>query len=414
LDDHLWAITLLFIAYLLFAVAEAAAQLFNKHKAQIALDGMRERSSINRFLLPQSVGSLRSILNLGKMLLLVALSITIALLYQRSILLVAVFGATVFISTLYLPFAIAFSNPRRVLRLLIPLLRYCNIILMPIIIPRDHLFNLFRELSRKPGNGGDDPDEAQQLEAYIGEAQEEGIFEPDEAQMVRQVVEFSDTVVKEVMTPRVNMECIERVTNLEEFATIASNLKFSRYPVIDGKIDNVIGIIHIKSALGYTSDARAEMTVEDLMAAPYFVPESKKVSNLLRDFQANKQQMAIVVDEYGGTAGIITLEDILEEIVGEIEDEHDNEEEGEEIISNPDGSLSVSGNVDVSEIEKILDVELDDKAYETVSGFALSHLKHIPKPGESFLAPGGVEVEIIDANERSINRIKLTKTETDE
>jgi CBS domain containing-hemolysin-like protein len=275
-------------------------------------------------------------------------------------------------------------------------------------------FNSYRARARRSSNGEEDHEGTQELEAYIDEAEEEGLFEPDEAEMVRQVVEFSDTVVREIMTPRVNMECIEIGMSLREFTTRAAQEKFSRYPVIEGKIDNVVGIAHIKSLLAFGADTLDEKGVAELMTPPHFVPESKKVSSLLRDLQANKVQMAIVVDEYGGTAGLITLEDILEEIVGEIEDEHDDTEEELEIRRNQDGSLNVSGTVDVSEVEKFLDVELDDKSYETVSGLALSHLKHIPKVGEKFVTKGGVEVEIIDADERNVFEVRLSKTENDE
>lgn len=413
MDSHLWTVIILFAVYIVLAIAEAAIQVLAKHKAQLLLESLREKSSSNRIMLPESVSSLRSLLSLGKQLALISFAIFIATLSQRPLqewLPYAIAGG---ILAFYLPMLVATRNPKGTLKILLPITRYFNIFLLLAAFPRDYFFNRYRAKARKQATSEENVEDAQQLEAYIDEAEEEGLFEPDEAEMVRQVVDFSDTVVKEVMTPRINMQCIDKTTSISEFAAIAADLKFSRYPVIEGKIDEVIGIIHIKSILDFSEEEKTRSTIEEIVNPPLYVPESKKVSSLLRDFQANKQQMAIVVDEYGGTAGIITLEDILEEIVGEIEDEHEVEED-QEIIENPDGSLSVSGNVDVTEIEKILDVELDDKSYETVSGLALSHLKHIPKPGEEFVTAGGIKVEIIDANERSIDKVKISKTGNDE
>ena len=413
MDSHQWTLVSFILSFIIFAIAESASNLLNKHKLQVVLDSKREKSSLNRLLLPETVGILRSNLQFGKLFFLLCAMTTYLLIAKVVLLEAIIYGAAAVIISLYIPIFLTFQSPRRMISILLPVIKFLNIIVIPLDMPRNMIFSYVRARARKLSNGAEDHDE-QQLEAYLGEGEEEGLFEPGEAEMVRQVVEFGETVVKEVMTPRVGIEFVEKSMNLSDFSKFASEIKFSRYPVIDGKIDNVVGTVHIKDLLGLAPDSLETTMVKDISSEPYFVPESKRVNSLLRDFQDNKQQMAVVVDEYGGTAGIITLEDILEELVGEIEDEHDKEDNSDVILESNDGSLIVAGSVDVTEIEKIMDVELDDEAYETISGLALNHLKHIPEKGEEFITEGGVKVEILDASERSINKIKLTKMDENE
>jgi putative hemolysin len=370
------------------------------------------QSSLSSILLPQTAGTLRANLILGKTISLLSLAVAIALLPDSFGIVQITLAVSILPMIFYLPMIIACTNPRTILNAFLPLLRFFNLLLAPLNWPRNVVFRHFRAEARKSGKQDSEEEEAQEVEAYIDEAEEEGIFEPDEAALVRQVIEFGDTVVKEIMTPRVKMEFVEKNLTINEFHELVADLKYSRFPVYEDKIDNVLGVVHIKSSIGRKGEFDGDSGIQDIMGQPYFVPESKKVSSLLRDFQAQKQQLAIVVDEYGGTAGLITLEDVLEEIVGDIEDEHDIEENQQgDIVETPDGALIVSGNVDVSEIEKILDVDLDDVSFETISGLALNHLKYIPKPGEMFTTDTGVIVEIIEANEKTISRLKLSKRE---
>ena len=400
-----------FALFLLFATAEAASQLLSKITVQRILEAKRRVSALNRVLLPERAGRLRAALTYGRMLCVAAMAFALWTLIGQPLPVFIAAAAAVVLGSIYLPTLLASRNPQRALDLLLPVVRFGNIVLLPLVWPRNVLFERFRARRRqRGGGGGDEPEEeeAGQIEAYLDAAKEDGLFEPDQAEMVRQLADFGDTVVREVMTPRVDMVCVERGATLEELTRLAAEHKFSRFPVIDVKIDNVVGIAHIKALLGSVGGESGEKSAADIMAPPFFVPETKRVSSLLRDFQSNKLQMAIVVDEYGGTAGLITLEDILEEIVGEIEDEHETEEE-DEILSDSDGSLVVAGSVDVNEVEELLGARLDDEAYETVSGLALSHLKRIPRVGEKFVT-GGVEFEILDADEKSILRLRLRKT----
>jgi len=406
-DSPLLLLAATFALFLLFATAEAASQLLSKIKVQRILEAKRRVSALNRGLLPERAGRLRSSLTYGRMLCVAAMAFALWTLIGQPLPVFLAAAAAAVLGSIYLPTLLAAQNPQRALGLLLPVVRFGNIVLLPLVWPRNVLFERFRSKRRQRG-GEPEEEEAGQIEAYLDAAKEEGLFEPDQAEMVRQLVDFGDTVVREVMTPRVDMVCVERGATLEKLTRLAAEQKFSRFPVIDVKIDNVVGIAHIKDLLGSVGGDSGKKSAADIMAPPFFVPETKRVSSLLRDFQSNKLQMAIVVDEYGGTAGLITLEDILEEIVGEIEDEHETEEE-DEILSDSDGSLVVAGSVDVDEVEELLGARLDDEAYETVSGLALSHLKRIPLVGEKFVT-GGVEFEILDADEKSILRLRLRKT----
>jgi len=408
-DILIWLIIGLFVLFLLFATAEAASQLLNTPRLQLILDTYRQRSAIAAKLLPQESGALRSSLSYGRMICVAAVAVAVTILFCRQAVLGAAFGLGALVLGFYLPTLLAAISPRLVLAMLLLLVRFGYILLLPLTWPRRALFKRYKsKLRLRNGEAENEEEEAQQIEAYLDAAQEDGLFEPSEAKMVRMVVEFGDTIVREVMTPRVDMICIDRRATIRDLIKLAAEHKFSRFPVIDEIIDNVVGIAHIKSLLELSEKQYDTMTVSEIISAPSFVPETKRVSSLLRDFQRDKQQMAIVVDEYGGTAGLITLEDILEELVGEIEDEHEPEEEVAEIVEEPDGSLTVLGYVDVDEVEEILGVSLDDEAYETVSGLALNHLKHIPVPGEKFTSRG-VEFEILEADEKSILKLRIAR-----
>lgn len=412
MDSLLWLIAGLFAALFLYSSAEAASQLLSALKLQLMLDSLRDRSSLAKKLLPRKSGALRSVLSYGRLLCLAGMAIALGILASGEqywlaipICIVAIVGA------IYLPTILAAGNPQRIIKILLPLIQLGNLVLLPLTWPQRALFDRHKGKKRKKGGAKGNEEEAHEIEAYLDAAREEGLFKPDEEELVRQVAEFGDTVVREVMSPRVDMVCVENKSNLEQFAQLASQHKFSRLPVIEGIIDKVVGIAHIKALLDYPVSELDKIRVSEIMSPPYFVPESKRVSSLLRDIQARKQHMAIVVDEYGGTAGLITLEDIIEEIVGEIEDEHDEDLQEADIVKQTDGSLVVAGSVDVDEVEELLKIELDDEKYETVSGLALNYLKRIPKAGEAF-ETRGILVEILEADEKSIIKLRISKSDT--
>lgn len=261
---------------------------------------------------------------------------------------------------------------------------------------------LRKEEGSVPGREATD----EEIQTFINEAHEEGIIEKEEGPLLRSIVEFGDTLVREIMTPRVDMICISKEASLTELRELISKEKYSRIPVYRDRIDNIEGLAIVKDLLTY-SDEEAKVTpVEKIMRSVYFVPESMRVKELLREFQKRKQKMAVVVDEHGGIAGLVTIKDIVEEIVGEIRDEYDIEEE--RIVTVSADEFIVSGETEVEEIEPLLLKELSDEEYLTVGGLVTHHLGRLPSKGEVFKIKG-LRFEILDTNEKRVIRVRIKK-----
>ena len=221
----------------------------------------------------------------------------------------------------------------------------------------------------------------------VNQAREQGFVEDDEHEMIHSVFELGDTLVREVMVPRTEMVYIERDKSLRQALSLALRSGYSRIPVIGDDLDEIIGIAYIKDLAKRTHDFReAEQTekVEELMRPANFVPENKMADELLREMQSHQIHLAIVVDEYGGTAGLITIEDILEEIVGEIADEYDDEEEVLEWIGEGNKKVRIQARLHLDDLERELDIEFDDEdkeSVDTIGGLMGKHLGQVPIPG---------------------------------
>ncbi|RLE08346.1 MAG: hypothetical protein DRJ06_04680 [Candidatus Aminicenantes bacterium] len=245
-----------------------------------------------------------------------------------------------------------------------------------------------------------------EIQAFITEAQEEGIIQTDEGPLLKSVVEFGDTIVREIMTPRVDMVCIPKETTIGQLRALVIQKKHSRIPVYEGRIDNIVGIINVKDLLEYLNDHNLENSIEPLIRPPYYIPEAMKVAELLKEFQKRKQKLAIVVDEHGGVSGLVTMEDLMEEIVGEIQDEYD--EEQVPILHQSPGEFIVRGEVEVEELEDLLDLDLAQDDYITVGGLITHHLGRLPEKGEKIVIKNLI-IEILDANQKRIKKLKIQK-----
>ncbi|MFC2150284.1 hemolysin family protein [Calditrichota bacterium] len=223
----------------------------------------------------------------------------------------------------------------------------------------------------------------EEIRALVQVGHEKGALELEERKMIHSIFEFGDTIVREVMVPRIDMVAVAKNATLEEVLETVVSKGHSRIPVYDEKIDNITGLIYAKDLLRVTKDS-PEFELEKLIRPAYFIPEEKKIDDLLREFQKEKVHFAVVVDEYGGTAGIVTLEDVLEEIVGEIQDEYDTEEPMIEIID--EKTLVVRGRVLVDDFNQELDFELipESEAYDTVAGFVYVQLGEVPVENQEF------------------------------
>ncbi|MDR3747273.1 MAG: hemolysin family protein [Acidobacteriota bacterium] len=259
------------------------------------------------------------------------------------------------------------------------------------------------KLSKEHGEQAPEhPSEA--VDALIEAGQEEGILEEGDRDLIQSVVEFGDKRVREVMTPRPEVVAVPATTTIEDLTAVLKKYPYSRIPVYEGDLDHIKGIVHAKDLLQVLdTDARSK-TVRDLMKPDlYFVPETKLISELLREMQRDNIRMAIVIDEYGGVGGVVTIEDLVEEIVGEIRDEHDKAE----IVKESDRSYIFNGNTDVDLLEKLLGVRLDEQEATTIAGMVSELAGHIPKAGEIF-HENGLRLEVLESTERRVDRVRVS------
>jgi magnesium and cobalt transporter len=223
------------------------------------------------------------------------------------------------------------------------------------------------------------------LEREIGSileiCQEKDLISHQERELIESIIEFKDTLVREIMVPRTEIIAVERTTPLEEIFRLVLESGHSRFPVFEGTIDNIVGLLLAKDLLTFWQPANDQPDLEKVLRPAYFIPESKRISDLLRDLVERKAQISIVIDEYGGTAGLITLEDILEEIVGEIYDEYDRHEP--RLVSQEDGSVVVDARLDVEELMEHFDRPIPEGEFESVGGLLIHHLGRVPQVNDA-------------------------------
>jgi putative hemolysin len=237
------------------------------------------------------------------------------------------------------------------------------------------------------------------------EQEQHDLQEGQARQLLRSLVEFRETMVREVMTPRPDIVAIDANATIGDLLTVAREQQYSRIPVYNESLDNIVGMISIKDLI-LLDTADLSHSITPLIRPAHFVPETKLVPELLAEFQRKRIQAALVVDEYGGTAGLVTIEDLLEEIVGEIRDEYDTELEP--IVEEGEGVYVFSGRTHVRELEERLRVKVEGDGYETVGGYLLSHVGRVPAVGESFEIDG-LSVEVVEAERRRIHRVRVRR-----
>ena len=244
----------------------------------------------------------------------------------------------------------------------------------------------------------------EEIETFIDGAKEEGIIEKDEDELLRSVVEFGDIVVREIMTPRVDIVCIRKDATIQKLRNLIITEKYSRIPVYKDRIDNIEGIVIAKDLLAFSESKHDNEPIDALVWPVIFVPESMKVSELLKELQKVKQKLAIVVDEHGGVSGLVTMEDLVEEIIGEILDEYDTEEA--QVSEIGPREYLVSGGVKVEKLEDLFEQELAEDDYITASGLITHHLGRLPKKGE-MVDIKGLSVEVIDVDQKRIKKLRM-------
>ncbi len=240
---------------------------------------------------------------------------------------------------------------------------------------------------------------------------EKGVIEDAQKEMINNIFEFDDMDAGDIMTHRTDVVAADiNDTNLEEFMALAIEHGRSRIPLYDEDIDNIVGIVYVKDLLKYVGkEVKAKGTLKNIMREPYFIPETKSCGELFKEMSSKKIQMAVVVDEYGGTAGIITLEDIVEAIMGNIQDEYDHEED--EISKIDENTFTVDGTIDIEEIDELIGKELPEGGYETLAGFIMDELQCIPKDGEmNEVIFENVKFTVLSVEDRRIEKIKVEIT----
>jgi CBS domain containing-hemolysin-like protein len=228
----------------------------------------------------------------------------------------------------------------------------------------------------------------------------------EEKELIRNIRDFQDGIVREVMVPRIDIVAVEEMTSLEAFRRLAVEKGHSRIPVYCETIDHIVGVAYVKDMLRYWDAEETPVTVATFMRPPYFVPETKNIGSLLHEFQAKKVHIAVVIDEYGGTAGIVTIEDLLEVIFGEIVDEHDEEEEALITVID-DKTIEVNAKADIDELEEYVgELTIKHQDFETVGGLLFSILGEIPKQGET-ITYQDLKFTVLNADKHRIVKLKV-------
>ena len=314
----------------------------------------------------------------------------------------------------FIPLLIVRHDPERVLDVLLPSFDAIARVLRPLTntLLRLGTSNRRRNLSgvRTDGHVKQAPPPVQIASAPVPEPADatEAVQEGQARELLRNLADFRETMVREVMTPRPDIIAIESNATIEQLYTLFREQQYSRVPVFKETLDNVQGFVFIKDLLQRGPSIAITGPITPLIRPVHFVPETKRVPDLLKEFQRKRLQSAIVVDEYGGTAGLVTIEDLIEEIVGEIRDEYDVEVE--RIVDEGQGKFLFSGSVHVEEMASLMKVSIEGQGFETVGGFLLSRLGRVPAVGEH-LEIDGLDVEIVETSQRRITRVRMSRLE---
>jgi CBS domain containing-hemolysin-like protein len=313
-------------------------------------------------------------------------------------------GAVTIVGTYVVPQIVYRRTSGRGLLPLTPLFRVVALSALPLTWLLEFLQSLF-DLGGAEKTA-EQPRPEEHIGALITAGRDEGIIEEADRELIQSVVAFGDKTVREVMSPRPKIVAIRKEATLEELRQLVIHEQFSRIPVYESDIDSICGFVHVRDMFEVNEEQRATRKVREIMRPIRAVPETKPVNDLLREMQEESAHMAVVVDEYGSTAGIVTLEDMVEEIVGEIHDEHEPERD---FRQDPDGSYVVSGSFDVDRLTDLLDFHPQgDPESTTVGGLVTEWLGHVPAVGEE-TERDGILITVLAANDRRVDQVRIAK-----
>lgn len=305
----------------------------------------------------------------------------------------------------FLPFVFFSRTTGQWVERWVPLLRVLIYAVLPVTLVLGFLQSVASLTKRPSEEAPETPAEA--VDALIEAGQEEGIIQASDRDLIQSVVEFSGKTVREAMKPRPEMVAVPVQTTVEQFVELLRTKPFSRVPVFRDSIHNIVGVVYAQDVLQVPDSEARSRTVESLMRKDVsFVPESKLGSDLLREMRKDNVRIAIVVDEYGGVAGLVTIEDLVEEIVGEIRDEH----EKSQVVKENDHSYVVPGNMDVDHLDELFGVRMDGKEATTIAGLVTELAGRIPQKGE-VIEGDGLRFEVLDSTDRRVERVRIAAIE---
>ncbi|MBI3653549.1 MAG: HlyC/CorC family transporter [Acidobacteria bacterium] len=312
----------------------------------------------------------------------------------------------------FIPRLIVQNRPAEVLLFLLPVFqvfyRGFTVFVAPINAVLQRL-KITEDEADEDETAEDDDEAMQEVQALIDVAEEEGIIEESEGEMIQSVLEFGETLVSAIMRPRPLIAAIPLTATVEDARRLIMEVKYSRLPVYRDNIDQIEGLVYVRDLLAYCEPDKEQTPVSECMRPVHSVPESKPIAELLHEMQRAKVQMAIVIDEYGGVAGLVTVEDIIEEVMGEIEDE-DRGHIDVEIKASEDGSYELEGSTEIKVVEALFDKEVEADDFTTIAGLMINEMNRVPAEGEK-LEFKGLEFEVLDGDAQRVNKVRLRALE---
>jgi len=303
-----------------------------------------------------------------------------------------------------LPYVLFTRTKGEWLAAFVPVLKILIYLMMPITLVLG--FGLSVAALAEPHEPEEPEHPSEAVDALIEAGQEEGILEESDRELIQSVVEFGDKTVREVMTPRPEIFSVPADTTIEQFAAMLRGKPYSRVPIYVSSIDQIQGMVLVNDLIAFSPGEARTTMVRKLMRPVAYVPETKKTSELLREMQRENIHMAVVIDEYGSVAGLVTLEDLLEEIVGEIRDEH---EQVTDVVPESDSAYLVRGNVDIDRLQDLFDTRVDPKDATTIGGLVSAIAGHIPKPGE-VIEEDGLRFEVLESTDRRVDKVRVSRS----
>ncbi len=308
------------------------------------------------------------------------------------------------------PKRIAMKNPERFTFFVIYPIYYLAKFTTPLVHLLSFSTNLVLRLIGIDPNSVDDEVTEEEIRLMV----DAGEINIQEKEMINNIFEFDNIDVADIMTHRTDIVGIDSTSSFEDIMNLVDEERYTRYPVYEESIDNIIGIIHLRDLLRYMKFSKELFDIKDLIRQPYFVPDSKQTDELFRELQSNKTHIAVVIDEYGGTAGIVTMEDMIEEIMGNIMDEYDIDEVEHDIVQVHEDEYLVDGSADIEDLENILGIDLPIDDYDTVSGFVIGEIGRIPtaedvEGDESDVEFHGYKFSILELDEKTVSKVRVIK-----